>query len=338
MMQTASSPHLRLLPCRQSGIPFCLDTVSLRGIARADLVEHHPDGDPFGEGPFGWLPGEEKIPVETLAAVFSSGVETPFEPTQRPSLASGRILILESPTGRWALLVENVARIFETEPERVHPFPSVARDDSNRFHGVVIHDGQLHLFLDPEVVRHRRAGAATGPAAAAPGQGGSRPEPELRDTTAVVKRRAGAGRIVSFSTSGPNQRPFRYAISITQVAEVLPPQPFLSVPGAPSWVVGLINWRERPVAMVDLDRRLALASHADFERVMVVRTGREDAFLALPVLRDLRVLSLPVEHRPAQGEFPVESTLVRGIFELGGETLVIPDLAGIAGAAARSAT
>jgi chemotaxis signal transduction protein len=124
------------------------------------------------------------------------------------------------------------------------------------------------------------------------------------------------------------------------------------VPAAPAFVLGLVNWRDRPVPVIDLANRLGLAGLArsnangrtrlmiarDKDHVLSVRSSEGNAlkrgsnqgtlvgFLVRPAIRLLR---LPIAHQPSSRPLTLDRVLTRGMVELEKETLVIPDLRGI---------
>jgi chemotaxis signal transduction protein len=73
-------------------------------------------------------------------------------------------------------------------------------------------------------------------------------------------RRPDQGQIMVFSVADPRpgEQPLSFGLSISQINEILYPLPLLPVPGAPPFVLGLINWRDRPVPAIDLGARLGL--------------------------------------------------------------------------------
>lgn len=67
----------------------------------------------------------------------------------------------------------------------------------------------------------------------------------------------------------------RYAVAMSAVAEVGRPPALTRVPGLPSWVAGVANWRGRVLAVLDL-RPLLTAEAAGFDRrarLMVLARG-----------------------------------------------------------------
>lgn len=102
----------------------------------------------------------------------------------------------------------------------------------------------------------------------------------------------------------------RYAVSMDAVAEVGRPPVLTRVPGLPSWVAGVANWRGRVLAVLDL-RPLLTAGPAPLDR-----RGR----LVVLTSGDVRVglLAEAVEGNLRFGEDAVEPPLPHLSTEAGG--------------------
>ena len=74
-----------------------------------------------------------------------------------------------------------------------------------------------------------------------------------------------------------------FALPLDLVHEVVTARPATPLPGAPSWVVGLVNLRGRIVTVIDLSARLRLrpAAGSAAHRVVVVRHGERRVGLAV---------------------------------------------------------
>jgi len=119
----------------------------------------------------------------------------------------------------------------------------------------------------------------------------------------------------------------------------------IPVPAAPAFVLGLVNWRDRPVPVIDLAGRLGLASEANLSangrtHLIIARDkghvlgsskggSNQDALVGFLVRLAIRVLRLPIAHQPCSRTLPLNQALTRGIVELENETLVILDIRGI---------
>ena len=79
--------------------------------------------------------------------------------------------------------------------------------------------------------------------------------------------------------------------------------------------------------MLVLARRLGLApSTPDGQSRLLIVPAGAGAWAGFVVRPSVRVLRLPLPHRPCRRVPPVDQALVRGVMELKGETLVIPNL------------
>jgi chemotaxis signal transduction protein len=331
--------------------------------------------EPSGHSPVGWLPGNEgDIPVFSLANQLGRFSPAPLS-TEGRSGALQRIVVLNPPppppqaggsegVQPWALLVDRVSQVIQIPADRVVPLPPIVVNPSaDYFKGIIKLDEQLILFLSPERLHPDASLSAGGPVRKA---ASSSPGPFLstRSPTASAEgQRLGHGQIVIFSIAElhPGERALSFGLSISQVPEILEPLPMIPVPAAPAFVLGLVNWRDRPVPVIDLASRLGLAPEAnrpangrtclivarDKGHVLPVPSpalspvegiargssskggsnqGAWVGFLARP---GIRVLRLPIAHQPCSRTLPLDQTLTRGIVELENETLVIPDIRGI---------
>jgi len=334
--------------------------------------------EPSGHSPVGWLPDERgDIPVFSLASRLG-------RPSKKGS-ALQRIVVLNPPPqvgspphpphswggvegGQpWALLVDRVSRVIQVPADRVVPLPPIVVNPSaDYFKGVIKLNEELILFLAPERLHPDASLPPTPPQAGGsegrPQAGGS--EGEAREAASPSSRpptvgaggqRRSHGQIVVFSIaeSHPAERTLSFGLSISQVPEILDPLPMIPVPAAPAFVLGLVNWRGRPVPVINLARRLGLAPEAapsangrthliiarDKSYVLPVSNPAEGdsskgesnqgALVGFPVRPAIRVLRLPIAHRPCRRTLPLDQTLTRGIAELENETLVVPDIRGI---------
>ncbi len=343
-------------------------------------------GEPFEPSrpsPVGWLPGKEgDIPVFSLESQLGRSSLAPLS-TEGGSGASRRIVVLNPPpsppqAGRsergrpWALLVDRVSQVIQIPADRVVPLPPIVVNPSaDHFKGVIKLDEELILFLSPERLHPDASLSAGRPVreAASPS-----PDPILstRSPTASAEgRRRRHGQIVIFSIAEPHpgERALSFGLSISQVPEILEPLPMIPVPAAPVFVLGLVNWRDRPVPVIDLASRLGLAPEAnrpangrtcliiarDKGHVLPVpspalspvegavegsspkglvlslskRGSNQGALVGFLVRPAIRVLRLPIAHQPCSRTLPLDQALTRGIVEFENETLVIPNIRGI---------
>jgi chemotaxis signal transduction protein len=246
------------------------------------------------------------------------------------------------------LLVDRVSQVTKVPSNHVFPLPPIVINPSaDYFKGVIKLDEELILFLSPERL-HPDASLSAG----RPVREATSPSPGLipgikSPTASAGCQRRSYGQIVVFSIAKPHpgERALSFGLSISQVPEILEPLPMIPIPAAPAFVLGLVNWRDWPVPVIDLAGRLGFAAEANLtanERIRliiardkghVVNSSKEGAnqgtlvgFLVRPAIR---VLRLPIAHQPCSRTPPLDQALTRCIVELESETLVIPDIRGL---------
>lgn len=318
---SSSNPNgvQQLLPCQVGAGDFCLDMSLVKAIERSDLLQHNP-----AKHPVGWLLGETEIPVYSLAVQLGQPL------IQR----EGRILVLEDraktdPSAAihaWGLLVDRVSRSVVVEPQQIMPLPRLLGARARqRILGVWGFEERLHLYFQPEGLL---GDTAVNKVLPEPPASLSR-EPRLsllaihKPSPRTVTR---AGRMLFFTTSqsGASDRPAVFGLSLSQVVEILDLPDILPVPGAPSHIRGLVQWRGRALAVLDMDRWLEWSSSAESanNRLIIVRIKHE--LVGLVATSNLRMVRLPIRHQVADTRFANDR--VRAVFELEQETLVIPNL------------
>jgi purine-binding chemotaxis protein CheW len=330
----------------------------VRNIQRTDRLRRNLEkagspighrGDPVappGDKPVGWLPGNEgDIPVFSLA----SRLGRPFPsllPAEGGHGNSQRIVVLNPPHPSpqvgvwegmhpWALLVDRVSQVSQVQADHMMPLPPIpVSPHADYFRCVIKVDERLILLLSPERLHPKaladvstQADETTNPAAV---PGTSRSEPDS------IGPHHSHGQIVVFQVTEPHptERATSFGLSISQVREIAESPPIIPIPGAPASVSGLVDWRGLPVPIIDIAERLGLAqAPADRKTRLVIARDRETsgkgALVGLTSRPAIRLLRLPVAHLPSKRPLHLDPALTRGIFELGSETLVIPDIQGI---------
>lgn len=117
-------------------------------------------------------------------------------------------------------------------------------------------------------------------------------------------------------------------MSISQILQILEPQEILNVPGSLDFVYGLTNWRNRPVPVIELYKRLSLNDSQinDQTRFVVARTLSKGLIVCFPVYFDVNVKKLPLPHQRLILDSEIDGLFTKGTFKVDDYTLVIPDL------------
>ncbi len=354
---------LRLIQCTVGDETYGLDMSWVRNIQRADRLRLITQAEDDTAGFIGWLPGPKSdIPVFSLANRLGQLTL----PAKNEALQ--RIIVLPSPIPPsdtkhqgeqlWALLVDHVSQVIQISREHFYSLPSIVTNPvTNYFEGIIrleenlilllspawLHpqtvsdsEGVTHIMTDHNIAGHNMASDPQTPAADQ--SGAENPEPVLStvakqaeiELSNAQNLKSSVGRIMVFSTSQEEQA-LSFGLSITQIPEVLRPLPLTPVPTAPSFVLGLINWRDRPVPVIDLAARLGLESATKpvtngHTRLLIARGADQNTFVGFSIQAGVQVLRLPLAHQPASRILPLDQTLVKGAVNIEGKTLVLPDI------------
>ncbi len=119
-----------------------------------------------------------------------------------------------------------------------------------------------------------------------------------------------------------------YGVDIGDVREIIRMQTITRVPGAPSFVEGLINLRGRVVPVVDLRKRLNLkvSEQTKDSRVVVVDIAGQDVGVIVDgVTEVLRIPNSSVEP-PSDMVTGVDSDYLRGIAKLESKLIILLEM------------
>jgi chemotaxis signal transduction protein len=380
---------LRLIRCDLADETYGLDMTWVHSIQRIDLLRRNSQDESHPVEAYiaaeelhhlvGWISMDEgEVPVFSLAHRIRRASKFSQLEVDGGRGELQRIVVLNHPKFQaqeivgelWGLLVDRVSQVIQVPAVRVTPLPTaVVNPAEEYFSGVVRMGEQFVLLLSPEWLhpdrRYRSKSFNKQGKGSAERQAkeqcdnkpmqvaASAPKP-LR--TERRERKHGFGQIVIFSIRGAirTERKLTFGLSISQIPEILEPLPTIPIPAAPAFVLGLINWRDRPVPLIDMADRLGLKSSSALPvdepaRLVIARdkvngastiqSSVEDgdgtssgngtgggALVGFLIQPSVQVLSLPIEHR-AGGRVPhLDQELIRGIVELENATLVIPDI------------
>lgn len=120
----------------------------------------------------------------------------------------------------------------------------------------------------------------------------------------------------------------KYGINVMQVQEVLRVTEIAPVPGAPDYVLGIINLRGNVVTVVDTRRRFGLLEKEadDTTRIVIVEVGDQVVgILVDSVAEVVELYSSDIESAPNVGT-EESAKFIQGVASLEGELLIIIDL------------
>ncbi|HVE77606.1 MAG TPA: chemotaxis protein CheW [Gemmatimonadaceae bacterium] len=126
-------------------------------------------------------------------------------------------------------------------------------------------------------------------------------------------------RILLFGLSG-----HVHGCALTAVREIVPLRPATRLPGAPNYVLGLVNLRGTIVTVIDLGRRLLHGGRVRGDgSVILVEAGAKVVGVAVDEVRDVQTI-------PPEAIDPVgagtEGGVVRGLVHLDGQVVVLLDM------------
>ncbi len=311
--------NLRFIRCWTADEAYGLAMGWVRSIHRTDLLTHNLADD----GAIGMLVvNEERVPIYSLATQLGLGA--------RKQAQTARIIILNDPLRSWGILVDRVSQVMEVPSGQVTPIPAVAINPAhNYFMGVIHQEDELLLQLAPERLYPESSlveGVIDTPTHVRATEINSLGLNDVAEMTI-----GGNGRhkqIIIFFLPG-EEKTMAFGLSIFQISEIIEPLPLIPIPNAPKYVLGLVNWRNRPVPIINLGQRLGLAGKVSGngrERLMITRSPNEDALAAFLVQPNIQVLHLPLPHQPKQEPPFVDHTFTKGYVQLSDKTLIVPDI------------
>ena len=117
-------------------------------------------------------------------------------------------------------------------------------------------------------------------------------------------------------------------ISARQLLGLQPADAFAPWPADPPRWMGVVEWSGRQVQVVDLASCLGLGA-SDYRmarRLAFLRCPRSPGVIAVPAMGEMIQLENTDDARPAAAEPRLAAEFIRGVFHLGSELLLIPDL------------
>jgi purine-binding chemotaxis protein CheW len=122
-----------------------------------------------------------------------------------------------------------------------------------------------------------------------------------------------------------------FGIKIDQVQEVLSLQKPAQLPKLPDFVEGVINYQDKVIPLIDLRKRFGLKKlvNTEFTRVMVVKV--KDELIGMVADNIQRIININEKSlkKPTKMFRGLDEDYIIGVVSLGGETIVVLDLAKI---------
>ena len=120
-----------------------------------------------------------------------------------------------------------------------------------------------------------------------------------------------------------------YSLNVTQVQSIIPMQEITTVPGAPSFVEGVVNLRGAVIPVVDLRSRFNLVLPANGRKPVIIITELGDLQVGLIVDRVTNVTKIAEEtiEPPSPLLVSIETAYLRGIGRFRERLVILLDLA-----------
>ena len=119
-----------------------------------------------------------------------------------------------------------------------------------------------------------------------------------------------------------------YGINVMQVQEVLRMTDVAPVPGAPHYVIGIINLRGNVVTVLDTRKLLDLATSdiTDSSRIMIIESGKVTVGLLVDSVAEVvNIASSEIDPPPSVGN-DEGSRYIQGIYSTEQQILILIDL------------
>ncbi len=119
-----------------------------------------------------------------------------------------------------------------------------------------------------------------------------------------------------------------YGINVEQVKEVLRVSEIAPVPGAPDYVLGIINLRGNVVTVVDTRKRFGLmpAETTDASRIVIIEVEGQEIGMLVDSVAEVMELSLSaIETAPNVGNED-SSRYIQGVASQEGQLLILVDV------------
>ncbi|NIP38847.1 MAG: hypothetical protein GWM89_07280 [Candidatus Dadabacteria bacterium] len=238
-----------------------------------------------------------------------------------------RVVIIKKQNIRMGLVLNSVAGIVEVGTDSVFAMPQIANSSlSSFFENIAISDSDLFLCISPNFM----AGQDEIDIPVDLNQDFGAEENQSKTDKNGAHDTAGSNQILLFKVldKAGAMSEYVFGMSISQVLQILEPQKILDVPCSPDFVYGLINWRNRPVPVIDLYKRVGLRDSQinDQNRFVIARTLSGGQDVCFPVCFDVNVRKLPLPHQKLSIDSDIDMSLTTGTFRADDYNLVIPDL------------
>lgn len=311
----------RLLLFTVAGNAYAMETHFIQNIQRASFVQVARDDT----GRFGWLVTRTgRRPVYDVA----DHLHLPPTPRDQP----GPLLVLQPFLGT-VLMVQHIHRVQQITADQIHSLPAAALGPVGHLLAGIFHDGnRLIPIIRPDInSASHTTQADLEKEARNSALSLEQADRTTRETDAIQSMPRG---LVTFTTDRARSTgtQIQFGVNLAALQEVLEPNTIAPVHLPNSYFGGFLNWRGRPVPVLDLNRRLQLPRDQPSEqnRYLILRTSRPNQHVAMPANSDIRIHRTLVGLENATHKLNLNYDLVAGVYRFESQYLVVPQLDRIA--------
>gem|GEM_PF-4036942 len=321
-MQTKAK-SIRVAPCVVSDKIYCFDGNKILGMLDGKSSKFEDAGNKTTAGTsVGRIDFQgQSIPAYDLRKLLGLPQGTRGE-------TGGVAIVVSTDSGPQGFIVDDALR--SREPQSLLPLPSVCRNSQHPFFdGVAIWDDGESLSESHEVVALRLSadGLIGREPKLAPGYTKNHVDVKSFSHVESDRRR----QLMLFDVphqDWENNQVVSVALSVTQILEIITPEPLVEIPLAPNGTMGLIHWRDWFVPVIDLTQNLELGSIPESARRRIVIARDAENLFAFYTSSSIRTLANPLSEAKAidMGKTS-KSEWSKGTFSVSEDVFVLPNLA-----------
>lgn len=309
----------QFIQCHIGDGVYGLNTAPIDRVERSDNL-HIEEGE---NGVVGFL--NKSIPVIDLSKRLGSALKS--------HLSDRRIIVLNGEEGFWGLMVDRVSQVHTIDKENLFPIdiPILLNDHATNYFDQVadIDEGFLLILSTRQLeldLSNRSVELAQIPMQEALGR-----SQQPANFTATLDAPAGPGQIAIFRGPYIHGDMF-YALSISQISEIIEAQELFQIPMAPEFIAGFVKWRRQPILVLNLCHRLGIqcpSGQMGKSRLIIARMklGTETiSHVGLMVDPSIQILKLPIRYSAPDSQIPFDPVFAKAVVTMNDQLLMVPDL------------
>jgi chemotaxis signal transduction protein len=289
------------------GEAFALPLNMVRSIFRADRLNRVASNDEL-IGSIRY--GRDEIPVFSLARIFN---------LPEAKLDNEHIVIFGTVNEPWGLLVEKTSQLGTVSTREIQPVPHTILLRNDFYPGILRTMNGVVVLLDPARISPSELNSSVQPLEL----------PELVAPAPLPRPIENRNQILlaSFVPDREGKRPLKFGFSALQVLELLELPEVIHLPRVGEEFLGLIEWRDRFIPLVDAG---LLLGYPPFERgtrnraLILLPSGDRDP-IAVPIQAGVRVIQGPLPHEPSPQTLNLNAEFFEVVVEFHDLTVVLMD-------------